>query len=298
MDTRTLAAAMGCSTATAQTYVVDVNRALAQAGCTTVNRAAMWCAQVGHESAGLRYMEEIASGAAYEGRRDLGNTQPGDGRRFKGRGPIQLTGRNNYARFGQWCRDNGLVSDANYFVNNPAVVATSRWGFLAASWYWVVARSNLNALADAGDITAATRAVNGGINGLADRIVRWNRCRALGNALLPVGGGGSTPVVTNNSLMEDTVQLRAGNRSASISCKGAREMVVSSAYGNLKIIQVTFWGPYGTAGDKNFLGEFKPSNGLVTDHYPWVVRVPANALSCSIWWELANDSHEASVQFL
>lgn len=185
MDAPTLATAMGCTRAVADRYVVDFNIALLAAQCTTVNRAAMFCAQVGHESAGLRYMEEIASGAAYEGRRDLGNTQPGDGRRFKGRGPIQLTGRHNYGLFSRWAHAQGLVASPDYFVRNPAVVATSRWGFLAASWYWTVARPRLNAQADAGDLVAATRSINGGTNGLADRRVRWNRCRGLGTRVLP-----------------------------------------------------------------------------------------------------------------
>lgn len=186
MDAATLARAMGCRPATANAYVADVNAAMLQAGCTTVNRAAMYCAQIGHESVGLQYMEEIASGSAYEGRKDLGNTVAGDGKRFKGRGPIQLTGRANYGKFGAWCDARGLVASAGYFIQNPAAVATSRWGFLAASWYWTVARAALNSYADAGNVTAATKAINGGTNGLTDRIARWNRCRALGAALLPV----------------------------------------------------------------------------------------------------------------
>lgn len=106
------------------------------------------------------------------------------GRRFKGRGPIQLTGRYNYGEFGKWAKAKGYVRSAGYFIANPHVVATSRWGFLAASWYWTVARP-MNTYADRGDIVGATRAVNGGTNGLADRTHRWNRCRAIGNPLLP-----------------------------------------------------------------------------------------------------------------
>ncbi len=186
MDAATLSRAMGGSLSMAkyQSYAADFTSAALQAKCTTVNRMAMWCAQIGHESVGLRYMEEIASGAAYEGRRDLGNIHPGDGRRFKGRGPIQLTGRHNYGQFGKWAKSVGLVSDANYFVNNPTQVATSKWGFLAAAWYWTVARPLLNSYADAGDVVRATRAINGGTNGLADRTRRWNACRGLGTALL------------------------------------------------------------------------------------------------------------------
>ena len=209
MDAATLARAMGCSQSTADAYVDDVNTALLAAGCTTVNRAAMYCAQVGHESAGLRYMEELASGAAYEGRRDLGNTEPGDGRRFKGRGPIQLTGRHNYGLFSAWAEAQGLVDDADHFVRNPALVATPQWGFLAASWYWTVARPNLNAQADAGDIVAATRSINGGTNGLDDRRARWNRCRGLGDALLPTGGPAPVDTEEDDLTPEQDQMLRA-----------------------------------------------------------------------------------------
>lgn len=185
MDAVTLASAMGCSMGTANTYVADVNTALLRSNATTINRVAMWCAQIGHESAGLKYMEELASGAAYEGRRDLGNVFAGDGRRYKGRGPIQVTGRSHYLEFGTWCKAQGLVTDADYFINVPTAVATSRWGFLAAAWYWTVSRPQLNHLSDVADVEGATRAVNGGVNGLADRRARWNHCLPLGPALLP-----------------------------------------------------------------------------------------------------------------
>ena len=166
-----------------------VNAMLA-AQCTTVERAAMWCAQIGHESAGLRYMEEIASGAAYNGRADLGNTHPGDGPRFKGSGPIQLTGRHNFRKFSEWCHGQGWVDSARYFEDRPQLVREDpKWGFLAATWYWVVARPNINTMADARDLVGVTRAINGGTNGLADRQLRYKRCLELGSALLPKAGG-------------------------------------------------------------------------------------------------------------
>lgn len=191
MDAVTLAGAMGgiLSQSAYNQYAAPFNVALFEAGCNTVNRAAMFCAQVGHESLGLRYMEELASGSAYEGRRDLGNTTKGDGVRFKGRGPIQLTGRANYGAFSRWCHDKGLVTSATYFVDNPSLVATPQWGFLAASWYWTVARASLNSYADAGNVVAATKAVNGGTNGLADRTSRWKHALTYGARLLPTTPG-------------------------------------------------------------------------------------------------------------
>lgn len=163
--------------------------AMRAADVTTVKRAAMWCAQLGHESGGLRWMEEIADGSAYEGRADLGNTQPGDGRRFKGRGPIQVTGRHNYAACSKWAHDRGLVPSPTFFVDQPAQLASDRYGFIGPVWYWVAARPQLNALSDAGDIVAATRAINGGLNGIEDRRLRYRRALDMGAQLLPTDGG-------------------------------------------------------------------------------------------------------------
>src|SRR4051794_24124863 len=187
MDAETLAAAMGRTLSPTRYAALcpAFNAAMLAAGITTVNRAVMWCAQLGHESVGLRYMEEIASGAAYEGRRDLGNTQTGDGVRFKGRGPIQVTGRGNYGALSRWAHAQGYVPSGTYFVDAPSLLSSDRYGFLGAVWYWTVARPQLNSLADAGDVLAATKAINGGTHGLDDRTARWRWCRGLGSALLP-----------------------------------------------------------------------------------------------------------------
>ena len=122
-------------------------------------RLAHLMAQLVHESGSFRYMEEIASGAAYEGRADLGNTQPGDGKRYKGRGPIQLTGRANYRTFG---RRMGID-----FENHPEIAALPCIGLHIALEYWK--DRGLNSFADADDVDAITRKINGGTNGLADR---------------------------------------------------------------------------------------------------------------------------------
>jgi len=132
-------------------------------------RLAHFMGQCGHESGGFRYMEEIASGAAYEGRADLGNTQPGDGRRFKGRGPIQLTGRANYRRVGRLI---GIDLESH-----PEIVARPSIGLLVGCVYWDGRK--LNAKADADDLLGLTRAINGGTNGLEDRKVQTAKAKAL-----------------------------------------------------------------------------------------------------------------------
>jgi len=234
MDAATLREAMGRSQSPAryEQLVGACNEAMIAAGCTNEARAAMWCAQIGHESVGLKYMEEIASGSAYEGRRDLGNTQRGDGKRFKGRGPIQLTGRHNYGLFGGWCRSRGLVPSADYFQRNPTLVAEPRWGFLAASWYWTAARPRLNAYADAHDIVAATKAINGGLNGIADRRRRYADCRRLGARLLPSAAGPAAPAVPDvlgTELVMDPIPFTGeGSRRVFIDPPGA--VVVGRAF--------------------------------------------------------------------
>lgn len=190
MDARALAQAMGGGVSLERyaALLPGFTAAMREAGCTTVERAAMWCAQLGHESAGLRYMEEIADGSGYEGRADLGNVQPGDGRRFKGRGPIQVTGRHNYTECSRWAHGRGLVPTPTFFVDRPDELASDRYGFLGPVWYWTVARPQLNALSDARNLDGATRAINGGTNGIADRSTRYQRCLDMGAALLPEEG--------------------------------------------------------------------------------------------------------------
>lgn len=158
--------------------------------CTTVERISMWCAQIGHESGGLYYTEEIASGQAYEGRADLGNTKPGDGVRFKGRSWIQITGRSNYTRLSAWAYEQGHVPDPDVFVAHPERLAADEYAGLGAAWYWTVARPDINALADRRDLEMVTRRINGGLNGIDDRRRRYNQALSMGNQLLTLIGGG------------------------------------------------------------------------------------------------------------
>lgn len=131
-------------------------------------RLAHFLAQLIHESGTFRYMEELASGQAYEGRADLGNTQPGDGVRYKGRGPIQITGRANYRRYGA-----KLGID---FERHPELAAVSSIGLHVALEFWKV--NGLNTLADTDNIVAITKLINGGSNGLDDRKAILARLKA------------------------------------------------------------------------------------------------------------------------
>lgn len=144
-------------------------------GITTRRRAAAAIAQFAHESDGFRTTAEYASGARYEGRRDLGNTHPGDGRRFKGRAFIQITGRTNYAAAGA-----ALGHD---FLEHPADLAKPTWAAKASCWWWKA--HGCNQLADTGDFTRLTRRINGGTNGLADRQAYHRRARRVATFLVP-----------------------------------------------------------------------------------------------------------------
>lgn len=131
--------------------------AMAQAGITTPFRIAAFVAQVAHESGGFQYLEELASGQAYEGRADLGNTQPGDGVRFKGRGYIQLTGRANYAAAS---KDLGLD-----LIAQPSLAAEPDVAARLATWFWT--KKGLNQIADQGPsaFDTITRRINGALLG-------------------------------------------------------------------------------------------------------------------------------------
>jgi len=153
-------------------YLPFIQQAMQEFDITSYLRETAFLAQLAHESAELRYMEEIASGAAYEGRADLGNTQPGDGKRYKGRGPIQLTGRANYSKYGQLL---GLD-----LVNNPTVAATKEVGFRIAGQFWKL--NGLNELADQQQFKTITKRINGGYNGLDDRIKYYERAKTVMSA--------------------------------------------------------------------------------------------------------------------
>lgn len=132
-------------------YSMALSRAFDEAEATSVTRASAMLAQLAHETDDFRALEEYASGEAYEGRMVLGNTQQGDGRRFKGRGFIQLTGRANYTSFGA-----ELGVD---LVEHPQLAAEPVTAARIAAAYW--RRHSLNMFVDGLDFRSVTRAING-----------------------------------------------------------------------------------------------------------------------------------------
>ena len=179
---------------TLREYLPHLNAAMLNADITSDTRKAVFIAQIGHESDGFQTLEEYSSGQKYEGRRDLGNTQPGDGRWFKGRGPIQITGRYNYQQYG-----NAIVD----LINNPELRARDR--FQVTAEYWK--QTELNKYADRGQFDTVTSRINGGQNGRADRRRRWgNARRSLQNAAATPGIA-PNPVPHDLEMIEPTSEL-------------------------------------------------------------------------------------------
>ena len=145
--------------------IVDHQQSIAQGGIDTPLRLCHFIAQLAHESAHFAVTREFASGIAYEGRKDLGNTKVGDGKRYRGRGLIQTTGRANYREATKDIRK--LIPGAPDFEADPVDLEEFPWALLAGISYW--RRRKINADADRDDVVAVTKKINGGTNGLEDR---------------------------------------------------------------------------------------------------------------------------------
>lgn len=158
IDASTLRRATGCSQALAELFAPLLDEACQACGINTTARLAGFLGQITVESGALAYVREIASGEAYEGRQDLGNTQPGDGVRYKGRGLIQLTGRNNYRAASAGVRV--LCGDAPDFEAHPEMAEQSRWAAWTAAWWWLA--HGANEVADRRDWIGLGRLVNRG----------------------------------------------------------------------------------------------------------------------------------------
>lgn len=144
----------------------DLNDCLNRFQINTPPRMRHFLSQTAHESGGLRYLKELDSGDQYEGRKDLGNTHPGDGPKYKGAGVIQLTGRANYQAFSNFINDPKVMDGVDY--------VSTTYPFSSAGFWWHI--NNMNALCDRGaSVEQITKRVNGGLNGLADRIAYYQK---------------------------------------------------------------------------------------------------------------------------
>jgi len=182
MTPEQLAACTGCPrVALAASWLAPIEAAMAAYSIDTPARQAAFLAQIGHESGGLQYPRELwgptPAQTRYEGRADLGNTQPGDGKRFRGHGLIQVTGRDNHARARDRLRAKFPERDVPDFEADPEALALSEWAALSAADFWE--GHGLNALADAGDFEKITKRINGGLNGYADRRARYDQAREV-----------------------------------------------------------------------------------------------------------------------
>lgn len=137
---------------------------------------AQYLPQLAHESGAFQYDREIwgptAAQRGYEGRADLGNTEPGDGKKFMGHTPMMITGRANTAEFLAWCRAE-IDASAPDFLEDPSLMNADPWEGLGPIWYW--ATRDLERYAETGNIEMITKRINGGLNGYADRLAWYAR---------------------------------------------------------------------------------------------------------------------------
>lgn len=146
-------------------YVEPLNAAMQEFDINTPEREAMFIAQVAHESGGFIYTKELASGEQYQGRKDLGDIDPGMGAWTKGRGLIEITGVKNYEAASAYF---GLD-----FMFDPEQLEKPEISCRVAGWFWKT--HGCNEAADKGDFLRVTKIINGGTNGFADRQAYYKR---------------------------------------------------------------------------------------------------------------------------
>ena len=212
----------------------------------TYLRVCHFIAQAAHEAASFRTLEEYASGAAYEGRKDLGNVKPGDGVRYKGRGIFQLTGRANYRTIGA-----KLGYDLE---NNPELAESPEVSVLTALEYWK--SRNLNPLADRDQVELITRSINGGLNGFEDR----KKYLARAKKFIPKDFKFETPVAPAPTLTKPLIVLaKLGDNSSYV--KDLQGMLINK---DAKIDADGAFGPKTEQAVKEFQAKVGlPVNGII-----------------------------------
>lgn len=173
MDLKTLQIATGAKTKDAERLLSFIDSAMTEFEINTPRRQAMFLPQIGHESGHLEYLKEIwgptPTQLRYDGRKDLGNVQTGDGFKYRGRGLIQVTGRSNYEQVGKAL---GLP-----LIDQPELLESPENAARSAAWFWK--NRGLNELADAGDYERITRRINGGLNGYAERVALYEKASGV-----------------------------------------------------------------------------------------------------------------------
>lgn len=160
-------------------FLEPLNKAMQRYHINTFPRIAAFLAQIAHESGSLKYVKELANGDAYDTRTDLGNTPQldGDGRLYKGRGLIQITGVFNYRAVSKELSFDFIKEPQKLELPNPAA--------FSAAWFWY--KKGLNELADADKFEAISIKINGKnkktgtANGMPDRLKHWTTCKAVFN---------------------------------------------------------------------------------------------------------------------
>lgn len=268
------------SAAKASVYFPLLEAAMAEFEINNLARQSAFIAQLAHESGELRFWQELASGAAYEGRKDLGNTEKGDGKRYKGRGPIQITGRANYKKYGDIL---GLD-----LINDPELAANPEVGFRLAGAFW--RENKLNVLADLENFKAITKRINGGYNGLTDRQKYYKRAlKVLAN-----GDDDLTPEVVSKPEDIDkgvTTSTKAPDEVAGTPPPApASEVKASqpSLFTRLGSLSV----PAGAMAILTAIGKFF----MALPPWAWVVIVIASmAIGYLIWREAKRQAHERTL---
>jgi putative chitinase len=194
--------------------IVDHQQAITDGGINTPLRLCHFMAQLAHESAHFQVTREFASGAAYEGRKDLGNTHPGDGKRYRGRGLIQTTGRTNYQETTADIKK--MDPAAPDFEADPEALEEFPWALLSAISFW--RRKKINAAADRDDVVAVTKIINGGTNGLDERKKYLAKAKSIWMSGGGATAGGSSPAATAGAATASGADpvLRSGDSGAAV----------------------------------------------------------------------------------